>query len=317
MSPGVIKINGENIGVVHSHGEVADVNIRFHQNNSAGLTTFNPIIAVKDGSILANSNSYIIETHYLNNPYEQHHKIFDNIHKNFKNIMSCTEPQVVTHKCFYLSNSFMDSNIGHAFSIIFYIFKHYKIDQSLKFVIPENTLDNIKKILLIFLNPDQIFQLQENVTYKFENIFFPNLPQSSICSIELQKEPVDKIIDHVKAVKFEEDLLNKKIFLVKRNNLEKYCSPSGYNITPDAQEYLLSKDVLIIKPEEFCIYKLIYLLLHASIIFTSPGAISYAHMIFFNKNAKLVFVSNPYAYSQSLNFTYIPDISKSQLQKFL
>lgn len=315
-----ININEEELKISDSHGDLQNVDIRFHKNDSLGFTSFNPIIAVKDGTIIVHSNSYVsrkeIENLYFQDSYESYYKIYDNIYKNFKNIINSTESTVITDKCFYLSNAFIDSNIGHALSAIFYIFSNYKIDNNIKVVIPENTLESIKKILLIFINQDQIFQLKENVTYKFENIFLPEMPLSSIMSIEQHTEPIKKIIDWVKAFNFGETYLNKKVFLVKHNNLNKR-GHFGYDITDDIRKYLESKDVLIIKPEDICVYKLIFMLLNASMIFTSGGAVSYAHMIFFNKDAKLFFVPGPYYYCNQLNFTYIPDISVPELQKVL
>ena len=317
----LLVVNGEKLNISDSHGDLQDVIIRFHINDSLGFTTFNPIIAVKDGSIIVHSNSYLTRTEIQNYNiqyrwYEEYYKIYDNIFKNYKNVINSTEFEVITERCFYLSNAFTNSNIGHALSIIFFIFSNYKVDNNLKFVIPENTLESVKKILLIFINQDQILQLKENITYKFENIFFPELPISTIMSIEQHTEPIKKIIDHVKTFNYEETYLNKKVFLVKQKN-KNTRGAHGFVITEELKQYLESKDVLIIKPEDICVYKLIFILLHASIIFTSGGAVSYAHMIFFNKDAKLFFIPCSYLYSNQLNFTYIPNISVSELQKVL
>lgn len=321
-----------------------NIKIRYHENKHIdNFISWNPIIAVHNNQIIRDSNSYLFEQEIKNyyydkskiiynggqrhiikipNHYEKYYEIYKNIIINYNEIINSSVNNTINYTCVYLGCAFLDSNIGHALSYIFSILSHYikfedgklVMDNNIKFVITNNTLPNVIKILEIFLNESQIIKLEEFKVYEFNNIIIHKTSTKEILCIENFPEIVKYILESQQVQMYKDkDLENKNIFMVKSHNNNKIGFPK-YSISNNLIDYFNNNNILYIKPEDYNIYELIYMLNNASVILTSGGAISYTHMIFFNKNAKLYFLGEKYHYSNTLNFTYINSIDANILK---
>jgi hypothetical protein len=285
-----------------------DVLVRHNKNIIDDFNSFNPVIAVKDKNIIKNSNSYLLNSELCRMNVDRCNW---GVHKNMKNIYSIllkeNEFEVIDIMCLYGCNAFNDSNMGHALSIIFSIIMRYMdtwILEKSTIVIQDDTYKNIINILLIFFNKNQILLLEENKSYKFNNIIIPDIDRGDVMSIHTYNKIKKHILDSGNVKKYKDlGRENRKVILVKQNK-NKFSGCIGYDIDDEMKEYCFDNDIMIIKPEDYDICELIYILSNASMITTSPGAISYTHMIFFNQKGKLHFIGNEYLYSKDLNFTY-------------
>jgi hypothetical protein len=316
------KILLENI-IDDDNEQYIDIFIRYKHNKIENFTSFNPIICIKNDKIIKKSNSYLFDTEINNlcdTKYEIDYRIYRSILENYEQIMSISsENYVIKNKCIYLGNAFLDSNIGHACSYIFSIIDRYDfIDKNIKIIITDNTLQNIIKLLLIFINKEQIIQIENTKLYKFENIIIHNSSLENILSIEKYTKTINKILYSELILSHQNsELDNKNILLIKikNSNSNKFSGCVSYELTDEMYNYMKKRDVIIIHPENICIYKLIYMLNRAKKIVTSTGAISYNHMIYFNKNADLYFIGDSYCYSNILPFKYISNMNISVLKQ--
>lgn len=299
-----------------------DVLIRYHEYKINDFNSFSPVIAVdNDKNMISDSNSYLLNEEikkYKNSSYETQYEIYKNININYNNILNCDKKTNINDRCLYLCNAFNHNNIGHALSIIFNVLNRYKNlykKNYEKIVISENSLNNVKKILYLFFEKHEIIEMESEKTYLFKNIIIPKIRYEYLMSIERSTEIISEIINSNEIQKYKDSgLENKKIIMIKQENISR-SSCRSYNITSEIKKYCEENNIDIIKPEDYDIYKLIYMLNNASMIMTSAGAISYAHMIFFNKKAKLYFVGNRYFYSNKLDFEYICDFTYEILTK--
>lgn len=316
----IYKYNIESLIIDNDENFLNDILIRYHENYNIEnkFISWNPIIAVKNNNILRNSNSYLLEyeiKRYYDTEYEKYYKIYENININYNKIKNNIYDYIIEEKCIYLGNAFIDSNIGHCLSFIFFIINKYDyIDKNIKFVITNNIIDNALKILLTLIDKNQILMIDEKKIYKFKNIMIYNINFESILSIEKYNNIINKILlsNSISFYK-NKNLENKKVFLVKeQTNNKKGCV--GFVMNDRIKNFLNENNIFYTNSKDINIYELIYILQNAEIIITSPGTISYAHMIFFNKNAKLYFIGKKYYYSYILNFTYISHLDIATLQ---
>jgi hypothetical protein len=308
--------------IINSKSEIYnDVLIRHHHNIVNGQISFNPIICVNNEKIIRSSNSYLLEhelNRYYRGNYEKNYKIYKNINENYIQIISSNEIDYeIKDECIYFGNAFLDSNIGHTSSIIFNFLERYKtiINPNIKIVVTDNTYPNIIKLLLIFVNENQIIKLEQKKIYKFKNITIKHLNIHDIISIERNKITISKIISSNQVQSYKKlGLENKKVLMVKTKGIH-HSKCKVFTLTNDIINFLNDNNVIIIKPEEICIYKLIYILANAETIVTSEGAISYNHMIYFNKKANLYFIGSRYLYSNTLPFKYTNHFDINELRR--
>jgi hypothetical protein len=289
-----------------------DVLIRHHKNIQNKITSFNPVIAVKDGYMMRNSNYYLsknVMASRIKSESEDFFKIYENIRKNYNGILTDKNITVIDDETLYMCNAHNDSNIGHSLSMIFTMIEKYNdknILENVKIVIQDSTYQNIINILLIFFNENQLILLEENKSYLFKKIIIPSQTQNDMISISISKHRkiINSICESENVQKYKhKELENKKILFVKHLN-NNIFGCVGYEITEEIYKYCLENDIVIIKPEDYDICELIYILSKASIIVTSPGAVSYTHMMFFNLEGDLHFIGKEYYYSNEINFKY-------------
>lgn len=290
------------------------------------ISSFNPIICVeeKTKNKIINSNSYLLLSERqrydpeigASRGYENTYNIYRAIENNYKEITTKDYDYLVDDECVYFCNAFMDSNIGHSCAHNFLILENYfRNNQKLptKIVIIDDILPNMLKLLLIFFTESQLISLKRDKIYKFTNI---TIPFPHIFGLENAQITASKILDYCGTFYNDDSLKNQKIIMIKTKSADTQTISSYFvqNLTPDMINYCRSNNILIIEPANYCIYKLISMLKNASVILTSGGAISYNHMIYFNRSARLYFVGSQYIYSGMLPFRYIPYLDLTNLQ---
>lgn len=317
-------INSYEARTVQNHEIVNhDISIKYVPNYSTdNRRMFNPVICVNnDKKILTYSNSYLLLSeirNYLGSNYEDQYKIYSAITNNYLQIINSTAcDNIINDECVYLCNAFMDSNIGHCcshnFSVIEKMYQDNILDK--KIVIINDIYPNMLKLLLIFFDESQIIKLEKEVLYKFTNIYiyYPTL-------FNIEKNPfvINTIISFCNDLfKNNTSLLHKKVLMVKKYSAENNSQHYVQNITDEMSKYCELNNVMIIEPEKMDIYELIFILQNADVIITSRGAISYTHMIYFNKNAKLYLIDSPYFYSNQYHFAYPRELNIFTLREIV
>jgi len=307
-----------------------DVLIQYKKNYMKdNASSFNPVLCVdeKSNNMIIYSNSYLLNGEMImKNPkicgspyslwYESQYHIYEAIEKNHMDIKNRKYDYIVEENSVYFCNAFMDSNIGHSCAHNFAILENYfqkHLNITAKIVIIEDIIPNMLKLLHIFFDESQIIKLEKDKIYKFKNIY---IPYPEILSIDRNIITISKIINYCTTVCNKETLKRKKIILIKTisNKTQTISADFIEKMSQEMINYCESKNVLIIEPGNHCIYELIYMLKNADIILASRGAISYTHMIYFNKLAKLYLIKGPYMYSSKLPFKNIPTINLKVLQ---
>lgn len=283
--------------------------------------SFNPIIGMDKVTkrLLTHTNSYMTDNEfrqYFGKGYDAQYQIYPNIYENYKYIYTHVPDRTFTMPMVYFGNSFTDSNIGHCTSVFFgHIDQMMRANQMhLKICIPENTYPNARKLLEVFFPPHQIVTLETNKVYEFAELTI--YPQT-IMGIERFPHIVSKINEYC-TNRFADrpDMIGRKIIMVKQSTETINSRYYICNISPAVRQYCADHKFDIVLPENYDIYELIFMLNNASVIITSGGAISYNHMIYFNKKAKNYFVGNPMYYAGQISPTYIREITVDLLKDF-
>lgn len=244
--------------------------------------------------IIENCNYYINGFNW-GDGYNKMYKIYDNIKKNFNQIIT---DDIINYdyeniKFFYFINPFMFSNSGHDLSTMLNNVD-YIIKNNIKNIIiikGYKNSNNYKLLVKILPEDINIVELLPETKYYFKEIII--LPQM-IMDINCHKYLIEKLNDIILkeySSKYS-DYKNKKILLIKSNR-----NPNVMlNLTTIYCDKLITelekKNYLYIIPEQMDIYFLALLLMHANKIVFSTGSILYTNKIFFNKNSTLYYITH-------------------------
>lgn len=312
----IFKFNSENISYNLPDNKYNDV---YLHTGSKINNQWQNCIAVKNIDniyrIIDNSNHFYEHTVFKEEQDSREHqnnnyKIYDNIANNYNdiknNILTVNYQYYDDNIYFYMIDPFSFSNSGHNLSII--------LDQ-VNYILS----NNIKNILIFEgykenNNFKLIEDLLENCIFtelKFENIYYIKniiIIYEQFYNINLHENIIKKIKYNI-ITKYHQnytDCLNKKIILMKTNrNINVMNKGTVHNC-----EVFLKKmeevGYIYIIPENIDIFKLCVYLLNAEKIVFSCGSILYTNKIFFNKNAKLILLSNVNACTENIhNYLHI------------
>jgi hypothetical protein len=267
--------------------------------------------------VIENSNHFINGNEW-NEGYNSMYHIFDNIVRNYNEVLDIFNKDSSNNLVdgsnnlvdgsnnlifndaniyFYMINPFVFSNSGHDLSIMLN-YVDYIIKNNIKHILIlknyKNT-NNYKLIEKILPTDCIIYELEHNHIYKIKNIIIlyelfhniKNYINENLYLIDnLKKIAIDNYSDTFS------DCYDKNILLIKSNRNKNVMLPNTKIDSEELINKLEEQEYIYIIPEEIDIFKLAIYLLFAKKIVFSTGSILYTNQIFFNYNAKLIYLSN-------------------------
>ncbi len=286
-------------------------------------TTFQQMLAIKRESkaIIAASNSFLIDEqfkHGYDEAYENQYGIYKGLMACYEKICSVVIPQErINDRIVMISNSFTGTNSGHdlgtLLASILYIRENNLEDhilgiQELGFKFPR-----ILEILELFFTKWKVFDFE--ITYHCDSIDFIVVPPRFI--VNEYKNPI--VVSLIEEIKQKSQFYmsqqgtstpkNAKIVLIKQKHHTNVRTHDSF----EGAEFLAAMNVegwIVLNPEFDDMRYIICLLMHASHIIVSYGAVMWTHMLFFNPNAKITFfqVGGETAYEPVLEMKYVSTV---------
>ena len=229
--------------------------------------------------------------------YNDRYKIFDNLVNNYNAILENVNAEELTYydeiTYFSMLDAFSFSNSGHNLSEIL-DYANYILKNNIKNVIIYKGYKETHNFKLInLLIGDCVFhEVEFDKLYKFKNLVVIGPVFFNI----LLHEPLIEKLKNIIIEKYSDiydDCKGKKIILMKTHrNKNVMLAATQYNCE-DFLSNLEKKDYLYVIPEDIDVFKLAIYLLFANTIVYSTGSILYTNKIFFNYQAKLVFMCLP------------------------
>lgn len=259
--------------------------------------------------IIKFSNSFIND-YFSYEPFyvkyqNDNYKIYDNLEKNYKDLVNSKEMNIIYVKetFFYMINPFIEKNIGHDLSCILNQLSYVLNNDITHIVIMKDYMNTNNFKLIKFMIPThiQFIELEYNKIYNFSKII---IPQQIIANLYLHKKLIDNIIENIKIINntYDYDSKYKKIIIMKTNrNKNVFVKHTSHQCESFLKILETKYDYLNIIPEEMDIFYLSNILLNATHIITSDGCISFYNHIFFNKNAKIIYIGDNKLYVNILN----------------
>ena len=251
-----------------------------------------------DGIVIAHTNSYIDDTIVNYTEYEKQHRIYARINHTYDLLCNTSPEECIEEPVVSFMSPFDSVNFGHNLSIVLDFIHNYKeLGLNIPIVVSDvsRNFPNILSILELFF--DDIRFIENNKVYLLKEVYFF---KPIILDVSLHKNVIHDITQRSFALVPDRDSYkNKKVFLVKLANHNKNIVKPDTVYEASALLDKLRGDPrwIVINPEKMSIYEIIAYLVHAKLIVTSIGAISYGHGIFFNRDAPLYFLGgSPYFY---------------------
>ena len=160
--------------------------------------------------------------------------------------------------------------------------------------------NNFKICKFLFSDDINFIEIDYNNFYFFKNI---TIIKDTVCNLLKYEYLIEKIINNIineKKTQYENTTKYNVILMKTNRNKNLFLSHSQHKCEKFLQE-LEQNNFINIIPENMDIFELSCILLNANIIITSEGCISYYNRIFFNKNAKLIFIGTSIWYFNMLN----------------
>lgn len=240
--------------------------------------------------------------HYLCSPiwpdwYNQQHKIYDNMDKNYNEILlgyKINKELFDDNKIFfYFINAFCFSNSGHDLSTML-DFVHYIIENKVTHILilkGYKETNNFKLIEKIIPEYCIFYELDLNTIYSIKNIIIIYPEVANILKHSNLIEKLTNIIE-INYSHIYQECKDKNIILMKTNRNENVFVKSTQICCEKMLTNLENNGFIYIIPEKMDIFKLCIYLLNAKSIIFSTGSILYTNKLFFNKNAKKIFISH-------------------------
>lgn len=307
-------------------------NVYLHTGSNIKLE-WNSCLAYSN-KIIKNSNSFIGDyfsytdfyREFQNNTY----KIFDNLHKNYNEILKINNENNNFENIFndnetyfLMINPFTFKNYGHDFSVILDQI-NYIINNDIKNIIMYEDYDknnNFKLVKCLFPSYCNFYYIKYEKIYYIKNLIIKN---QIIANIYLHENLINNIIAYITNNYINEykDCINKNIILMKTNRNNSYFVEHTKHNCESFLTELEKQSWINIIPEKMCIYKMVILLNNAKNIITSEGCISFLNHIFFNKKANIIYIGKNKLYisitkRNSNGYCYINDIMNDNSNKYL
>jgi hypothetical protein len=240
--------------------------------------------------------------HFINgrkwpHSYNEKYKIFDNLVNNYNSILENVNNEDLTYydetTCFSMLDAFSFSNSGHNLSEIL-DYANYILNNNIKNVIIYKGYKDTHnfKLINLLLSDCIFYEVEFDKIYKFKNLIVIRPVFFNI----LLHEPLIEKLKNIIIEKYSEvykECKGKKIILMKTHRNKNVMLPMTQFNCEDFLSNLEKKDYLYIIPEDIDVFKLAIYLLFADTIVYSTGSILYTNKIFFNYNAKLVYMCLP------------------------
>ena len=241
--------------------------------------------------IISNSN-YFIAGNEWGILYNNLYKIYDNIVRNYTEIANTNNTELEDYIYFNMIDPFSFSNSGHNLSYILncvdYIIKH----NITHILVLEGyqEMHNFKLISKILPSNCIIIELKLNHIYKIKNII---IIDQVIMNIFNHKYLINSLIDIIKNEysNIYDDLKHKNVILMKTNRNEGVMDKHTQILCEKFLLNLEDKGWIYLYPEKLDIFQLCIYLLFADKIIFSTGSILYTNKIFFNNEAKLIYIT--------------------------
>jgi len=230
--------------------------------------------------------------HFLNHLdfgyfYNQQYKIYDNIVKNYYEILNCKDVKLLDDQVyFYMLNPFNFSNSGHDLSTILSC-ANYILNNNLKNILIYKDYNKTNNFYLIkLLLPDCNFvELNPNTVYKIPNLI---VIFQECYHITTYKYLLDKLVNTIPP---NESLKNKNIILIKSNRNQNVMNAHTQYQCEDMIVQLETNGFINIIPEDTSIIDLFSYLYFANKIVFSTGSIIYTNQLFMRQPTKLLFLN--------------------------
>jgi hypothetical protein len=229
--------------------------------------------------------------------YNDRYKIFDNLVNNYNSILQNVNNEDLTYydenTYFSMLDAFSLSNSGHNLSEIL-DFANYLLKNNIKHVLIYKGYKETHnfKLINLLLSDCTFYEVEFDKIYKFKNII---IIKPVFYDVLLHKPLIEKLKNIIieKYADFYDECKNKSIILMKTHrNKNVMLTDTQFNCE-DFLSNLEKKDYLYVIPEDIDVFKLEIYLLFANTIVYSTGSILYTNKIFFNYDAKLVYMCLP------------------------
>ncbi len=266
--------------------------------------TFQQMIAIDSESkgIIAASNSFLTDPYFVNTydeAYENRYGMYKGLAKTYEHLKCQGTKEVVEYvkdRVIMVSNSFTGTNSGHdlgnLFASLLYI-RENKLQehtigvQELGFKFPR-----ILELLELFHKNIKTFDFE--TAYHCNSMDFVTVDPRFIIT-EYKKPNVVQLVQEIKekaqfymSSQGSKTPKNAKVILIKQKHntsVRTHDSFSGATFLSKMND----AGWIVLNPEFDDMRYMICLLMHASHIIVSFGAIQWTHMLFFNPNAKITF----------------------------
>ena len=298
--------NYEKFVIDNINNEYENVVINTGSNNDI---EWNNCISVINDKIIKNSNSFLWEFLYysdnMRNFQNNSYKIYNNLYNNYNSIINTQNKNIIKYEesmYFYMINAFVYKNVGHDLSCLLEHI-HFLLNTNIKNVIimkGYKETNNFKICKFLFSDDINFIEIDYNNFYFFKNI---TIIKDTVCNLLKYEYLIEKIINNIineKKTQYENTTKYNVILMKTNRNKNLFLSHSQHKCEKFLQE-LEQNNFINIIPENMDIFELSCILLNANIIITSEGCISYYNRIFFNKNAKLIFIGTSIWYFNMLN----------------
>lgn len=215
----------------------------------------------------------------------------------------------INEPAIYLDTTYSGWNIGHDISVILHTaLAYYEIVKNDEY---KNTLvvvnyDNIKKSkntlnLIELLFPlSKIIKIKSNVSYRFKQFISPPAAFYHLHHKKFKDKLIEitnKIVNGIGNIEYLNDIIKKydgRFVLCKR---ESHTFVRNWGILPcKIEKKIEENNWLLIDPENYSLFEIIYLLQNSKILFLGSGAIQYAHKMFISKDCQIFLLFNGHNY---------------------
>jgi len=313
---------------------------------------FQPIVAIdnKTKLVIAKSNNFINDARtyaLVDNKKEDKRSVYHRINYTVDVMLNNQIPTInneSNNQYILFANAFSYANSGHELSIVNYLLNYYYqltkdsnlmtndklLNQNSTFIIlfeESKKCPRILEYIELFIPASQFIFIDYDHIYNFKNIHIPYTHHFNINQFpQLFDDAIIKVNQEIIHKQLSSKYIGKNIFLVKTNKNNNISTHNAY-ICSNVIEFLESAGFIIINPEEMNMIEIISYLSQANKIITSFGNILYTHMNFFNKHAKIIFITalNEIPYEniskQHFNILHLPstnlDDSMTLFLKFI
>jgi len=246
--------------------------------------------------VLENINHFI-HGHKWGPEYNHKYKIFDNLFRNYNSILEDVNTENLTYynqtTYFSMLDAFSFSNSGHNLSDFLNRVSYILYNNIKNVIIYKGYKETHNFKLINLLISDCVFyEVDFDKIYKFKSLI---VVRPIVFNILLRQPLIERLNTIIieKYANVYDDCKGKKIILMKTHRNKNVMLAATQFNCEDFLSNLEKKDYLYVIPEDIDVFKLAIYLLFAKKIVYSTGSILYTNKLFFNYNAKLVYMCLP------------------------